>query len=513
MLSFFCFVAFVFLGRVWYLQVSQGKVFAEQSEENRLGHTEIFSNRGIIYDRKGIELASNRINSEEPDFAVRTYSELPGLSHVVGYLKYPNKDNSGFYYQTEYVGKDGAERTFNELLSGENGVRIIEIDARGGIRSESTVEPPKDGENVTLAIDAEMQSELFKAIQDVAREYAFTGGAGVIMDVHTGEIITMTSFPEYSSHVMTDGKDGEKITEYLTDKTNPFLNRVVSGLYTPGSIVKPYMALAALSEKVIDPNKAIYSSGKIEVQNPYNPEQKTVFKDWRAQGWVDMREALAVSSNVYFYQIGGGFEDQKGLGITNIEKYVRMMGLGEITGVNVAGETQGVIPNPEWKKKVFNGDAWRLGDTHHTSIGQYGYQLTPIQAVRSVAAVANSGTLLTPTILLQEDGALPAGSRKVNIKPEYFQVVREGMHDAVSTVTAGALDVPYVEVAAKTGTAELGTAKLLVNSWVTGFFPFEEPKYAFAIIMERGSKFNQLGATYVMRQLLDWMNENRSEYF
>ncbi|MFO0718977.1 MAG: penicillin-binding transpeptidase domain-containing protein [Candidatus Paceibacterota bacterium] len=507
----FILTGFIYISQIWVLQVKKGEAFAEQSENNRLRHTSLFSNRGIIYDRNGVELASNTINKEEPDFAQRVYAPIKGIAHVVGYLKYPTKDNAGFYYKTEYDGKDGAEKIFNAELSGENGTRIVETNALGEIKSESVVEPPKDGENIVLSIDSGIQSQMYKAIENASEKYGFRGGAGVMMDIYTGEIIALTSFPEYDSNIMTDGSNREVISGYQ-NANNPFLNRVVSGVYTPGSIVKPYMALAALSENIIDPNKQILSTGSISIQNPYNPEQKTTFRDWRAQGWVDMREALAVSSDVYFYAIGGGYEDQKGLGITNIEKYVRMMGFGEKTNINMLGEVEGTIPSPKWKAEVFGGDDWRLGDTYHTSIGQYGFQLTPIQAVRGVASIANNGTLLQPTILKRKPNEPIKNSRVVPIKDEYYKIVKEGMRQAVFTVTAGALNLPYISVAAKTGTAELGTAKLFVNSCVTGFFPYENPKYAFAIIMEKGARTNQLGATYVMRDVLDWMKIYTPEY-
>ncbi len=508
----FSLVAIIYISQIWVLQVKKGEAFAEQSEDNRLRHTSIFSNRGIIYDRNGVELAYNAINPEDSDFALRVYAPIKGIAHIVGYVKYPTKDSYGFYYKTEYDGKDGAEKIFNSELSGKNGTRIVETNALGQIKSESVVEPPKDGENVTLSIDSGIQSEFYRAIENSSEQYGFRGGAGVMMDIYTGEIIALTSFPEYDSNVMTDGKDREKINAYRNNPNNPFLDRAVSGKYTPGSIVKPYMALAALSEKIIDPNKKILSTGSIAIQNPYDPTQKTVFKDWKAHGWVDMREALALSSNVYFYTIGGGFEDQRGLGITNIEKYVRMMGLGEKTNINMLNEVEGTIPSPKWKESVFDGDAWRLGDTYHTSIGQYGFQLTPIQAVRSVASIANNGTLLEPTILMRKPNEPIKNSRVVPIKDEYYKIVKEGMRQAVFTVTTGALNLPYVSVAAKTGTAELGSAKLYVNSWVTGFFPYENPRYAFAIIMEKGARTNQLGATYVMKEVLDWMKIYRPEY-
>ncbi len=189
-----------------------------------------------------------------------------------------------------------------------------------------------------------------------------------------------------------------------------------------------------------------------------------------------------------------------------------MMGLVEKTNINLFGEADGTIPSPEWKEKFFAGDAWRIGDTYHTSIGQYGFQLTPIQAVRSVGAIANNGTLLQPTILKKKDNEPILNSRTVPIKDEYFKIVKEGMRQAVFTVTASALDVPYVKVAAKTGTAELGVSKQLVNSWVSGFFPYDNPRYSFAIILEKGARTNQLGATHVMRQLLDWMEIYKQDY-
>jgi penicillin-binding protein 2 len=508
---FFLFVV-VYVSQIWVLQVKRGEAFAERSENNRLRHTSIFSNRGIIYDRNGIELASNVINPNEPDFAERVYAPIKGIAHVVGYLKYPTKDSAGFYYKTEYDGKDGAEKIFNSELSGENGTRIVETNALGQIKSESVVVPSKDGKHINLSIDSGIQNEMYKAIENASEKYGFKGGAGLIMDIYTGELIAITSFPEYNSNIMTNGRDKDTISGYQKNTNNPFLNRAVSGLYTPGSIVKPYVALAALSEKIISPNKKILSTGSISIQNPYNPEQKTVFMDWRPQGWVDMREAIAVSSNVYFYAVGGGFEDQKGLGITNIEKYLKMMGLDEKTNINLLGEVSGTIPNPKWKQKVFNGDAWRLGDTYHTSIGQYGFQMTPIEAVRSVAAIANNGTLLQPTILMKKPNEPIINSKTVPIKDEYFKIVKEGMRQAVFTVTTGALNLPYVSVAAKTGTAEIGAAKLFVNSWVTGFFPYENPRYAFALIMEKGARTNQLGATYVMRDVFEWMNIYRPEY-
>jgi penicillin-binding protein 2 len=208
------------------------------------------------------------------------------------------------------------------------------------------------------------------------------------------------------------------------------------------------------------------------------------------------------------------FEGQKGLGILNIEKYSTMFGIGQKTGVDVPDEVSGVIPSPEWKIKNFNGDPWRVGNTYHTAIGQYGYQVTLMQMVRATSAIANKGTLLTPHFILSDLDMQKKNISIDYINNEYYQIIHEGMEQAVKDGgTAIALNVPYVKVAAKTGTAQLGVTKDRVNSWVIGFFPYDHPKYAFTLMMESGPKSNGIGASAVMREVLDYMNQNTPEYF
>ncbi len=506
----FCLTIFIgFFARAYDLQVTNGQTYLDKSENNRLKNTLVFSNRGIIYDRNNNKLAWNVISEDNPDFSLRKYLDLPGLSHVVGYIKYPSKDSSGFYYNEDYIGKDGVEKYYDNSISGKNGLRIVEVDARGQLQSESVVRQAQDGTDIKLSIDSELQSYMYKVILDLARKTGFTGGAGVIMDVETGEILSMTSYPEYDSQILTDGKNVSAINIFLNNKNNPFLDRVINGLYTPGSILKPYISIAALSEKIIDPKKKILSTGSISIPNIYDPLHPSVFKDWKVHGWVDMREAIAVSSDVYFYEIGGGYEGQKGLGITLIDKYMSMFGFGQNIKEGFFSGVSGVIPDPQWKAKNFDGERWNIGNTYHTSIGQYGFQVTPIQAVRAVASVANNGKLLEPSILLDgnKDNFV-----QLNLDQSYFKVAREGMKLAVEQGTASGLNTGYFTLGAKTGTAELGSKKQFVNSWVTGFFPYSNPRYAFAVIMEKGPVENTIGGVYVMRQVLDWMFLNRPEY-
>ena len=507
---FFLLVIIIFSIKLFSLQIINGESYLARSENNRLRHSVIFTERGVIYDRNGIEMAWNTVNEKDEDFAKREYIDKPGSSLLLGYIGYPLKDKQGNYYETKITGKDGIEKVFDEKLKGQNGLKIVETDALMNIKSELVIHSPKKGENITLTVDSDLQSFLYQSMNDLAEKVGFSGGAGVIMDVENGEILALSSYPEYDSNIMTNSDDNNKIAEYIFDKKNPFLNRVTGGLYTPGSIVKPFMALGALNEKIISPYKQILSTGSISLPHPYFPDKKSVFTDWKAHGWVDMRRALAVSSNIYFYEIGGGFEDQKGLGIENINKYMKIFGFGSSTGIQTVGELVGTIPNPEWKAKVFNGEDWRVGDTYFTSIGQYGFQVTPIQAVRAVASIANGGKILQPTLI--KDGNIKVIS-EIEISKDKFDIVKGGMRDAVLEGTAQGLNVDFVNVAAKTGTAELGVSKKMVNSWVVGFFPYERPKYAFAVIMERGPRKNMIGGLYIMRQVLEWMNLYKNEYF
>ncbi len=514
---FFLITAVSFSTRLGYLQIKKGEAYLQRSQNNTLEKQIIFADRGIIYDRNKQELAWNKKEGDLPEdrgqgnTSTRAYLS-PGFSHTLGYVSYPSTDNAGVYWQTEFIGKDGLEKEYNEKIRGKNGLKIVETDARGQVHSENMVNVPLRGDDLVTTIDSGIQKELFNLINTISRDNSFAGGAGVLMDIRSGEMISAVSFPEYSSEILSLGKDRETIDGYLVDKRKVFMDRTISGLYTPGSIVKPFFAIGALAEGVIDPVKKILSTGSISIPNPFFPDQESVFKDWKAHGWVDMRTALAVSSDVYFYEIGGGFKDQKGLGISNLEKYAKMFGIGEATGIDLPDEKGGVIPSPEWKIKNFKGDPWRIGDTYHTAIGQYGFQVTPVEMVRAIGAIANYGTLVTPHFILG-DRDMEEQTSKIDLPREFFDVVHEGMRQGVTGGTSVVLNVPYVKVASKTGTAQLGVNRDKVNSWAVGFFPYDDPKYAYTVMMEAGPATGTVGAVTIIRGLLDWMSIYTPEYF
>lgn len=505
-------ISIIFLFKFGSLQIADGSFYREKSENNKLRQILLVAARGAILSRDGVKLVWNQKNDNSADFPLRQYINSSGFANLLGFIKYPAKDKYGYYYTEEFLPKDGAEIYLNEILSGKNGIKLIETSVNGDIISSSVIEEPKDGEDAVLSVDSRIQKKLYKIISDLAHSNNFQGGAGIIMDVNSGEILSMVTYPEYDSGIMTEGKDIEKIENFYKNENNPFLNRVISGLYTPGSIVKPFLAFAALEENIITPEKEIISTGELRIPNPYNPDKPSIFKDWKAHGAVDMRRAIAVSSDIYFYEIGGGFGNQKGLGINLIKDYLENFGFTNKTGFDSEKEETGIIPDPEWKAKIFEGEVWRLGDTYNTSIGQYGMQITPIQAVRAVAALANGGKLLTPSILFTGTSTVASGV-KMKGQVSSFQVAREGMLQAVQEGgTASGLNTSTVDIAGKTGTAQLGSRKQYVNSWVIGFWPYENPKYAFTVVMERGPASNLVGATYVMRQLFDWMSIYAQEY-
>lgn len=507
----FASIAVTFLAQLYNLQVIHGAEFADKSERNRTELALIVAERGIVYDRYGELVAWNEIDTTgQYDFPVRAYTDRRGFGQLVGYVSYPQKDKSGNYFRTEYLGRNGIEEAYESELHGQNGEQIIEVNVFGEVIARNAVEASVPGKEITLSLDAELSEAMHDLIATTTEKNGFRSGAGAIIDVHTGEIIALTSFPSYDPEVLADGDDVELIASYNNDNRYPFLNKVIGGVYVPGSIVKPIVAYAALAENIISPEKVIVSKGSIVIPNPYSPSNPAIFRDWRQSlGAMTMRDAIAYSSNVYMMTIGGGYEDQKGLGITKLRQYFLKFGLGSTTQDKIAGEQKGLVPSPAWKEEIFNDD-WRLGDTYLTSIGQFGFLTTPMQMLRAYGAIANGGSLVTPHVIKGEQGE----KIDINLIPEDLKVIQEGMRRTVIQVggTARALERKDVEIAAKSGTAELGESKSMVNSWIAGFFPYEEPKYAFILFMEYGPRTNTVGASSVMGKVFDWIAEHRPEY-
>ncbi len=507
---FFILLTLGYAYRAWDLQISRGSDFVLLSEKNRLRHNILFAERGVIYDRHGTELAWN---VPGVDFAKRIYLNKVGLSHVLGFVGYPQKDSAGNWWRKEYAGKSGVERSFNDLLAGQNGLQIEEVSATLDVQSANTLRKSVPGKNLTLAIDSDLHEALYSSLKRSASSAGYTGGAAVVVDVNSGEVVSLVSYPEFDSLIMSDGTDKKKIRNYSTGTEKVFLNRTISATYAPGSIVKPYVAASALAEGVISQWKQIYSSGALIIPNPYHPSKPSRFLDWKAHGLVDMRHAIAVSSNIYFYAVGGGLDAslglgaQEGLGINKLAAYAKRFGFGVKSGIELMGEKDGNVPTKRWKMETF-GENWLLGNTYHSSIGQYGWLVTPLQAALYVGAIANGGELLTPNILK----STPKQGKSIGIKDKHLQVVREGMRLAVTQGTLKSLNYDDMSIAAKTGTAQVGRNNEFKNSWVIGFWPSQEPRFAFAIVLERAPAYATYGAVNTSIDFFNWLRTAKPEY-
>ncbi len=515
----FMIVMFVFIAKLFTLQVINSNTYKQLSENNRLIKPVLFAQRGVITDRFGEELAWNIPQQSEKYmktnmaiYSLRKYTDKSGFSHLLGFVKYPETDSKGNWWRTEFVGSGGVEQSFNDYLSGENGYRLIEVDALRNIISSGAIKEPQNGDNLKLSIDAELNEHLHNAIKEGVEIAGFSGGGGIIMDIHTGEIISITSYPEFNLNEMISDSNHQAIVEYNTDSRKPFLNRTVQGVYTPGSIVKPFIGAIALEEGIITESSKILSNGVLKVPNPYYPGKFTLFRDWRAGlGLLNIKEAIQMSSNIFFYVIGGGFENMQGLGIKKIEKWAHKFGFGQKTGVELPGEQKGLVPNPEWKKQVFGENAkWNLGNTYHSAIGQYGWLVTPVQIVRYIASIANGGKLIEPTVKKRDINKDNIKFKTIDINEKNLNIIKEGMRMAATSGTARALNIDGIQIAAKTGTAQIGKNNEYMNSWVVGFWPYEQPRFAFAVVLEKAKAGTLRGAAPTMRGFFEWLAKNHA---
>lgn len=487
-------VALIILLQAWKLEVVHGNAYAIESAQNHIRKSVLFAPRGIIVGVNGTVLVDNRENAQGD---VRREYLIPAMGSIMGYVSYPKKDSSGRYYDTSEKGIAGLEALYNTQLTGSNGTVLTEVNAVGKVYSQGTIIPAVKGKTLKLSIDASFESVLTKALSDVAKRNDFQGGAAVLMDVHTGAVRAIASYPTYNANILSSGRPVKIIAGYNTDSRHPYLDQAVQGLYAPGSIVKPFIAAGALTDGIITPNTTVDDKGFLIIKDPYNPKKIFLYKGWKALGVLAVRKAIAWSSDIFFYTVGGGFGSQKGLGIKRLDYWYRQFGIGSKTGIDLPNEKNGLIPTPAWKERVLHSQ-WYLGDTYFTAIGQYAMQVTPIQMARAIAAVANGGKLLTPTLLAN----VATKFITIPVSQANFKVVREGMRESVTSALAQQIKFPYLAVAAKTGTAQVGIHNQYDNSWVEGFYPYTNPQYAFAVVLGRGPSGKGETATVVMMEFL-----------
>lgn len=495
---------------------------------------------------------------------VRDYPTGEITASIIGYLgPIPAAQEQelralGFVPNRDKVGYGGVELYFDELLRGTPGQRVVETDVAGQVLRD--IEPPVEpiaGENIVLTIDARLQAAATSILTEELdlwtayfNELRMTSGVVIAMNPKTGEILAMVSWPSFENNRFARIIPAYYYEQLTADATHPLVNNAAGAELPAGSVFKIVTAVGALNEGVVTPDEVIQTPGLITVsQRFYEGEegQNREFVDWNRAGFgsLNFYGGLANSSNVYFYKLGGGYEEEvpEGLGICRLGTYARAMGYGSQLGVELPYEVEGLVPDPTWKR-INQGENWSTGDTYISSVGQ-GYVLaSPLQVLVSAATVANDGAQMRPTLLRQivdgegnvlqdfqpelrwdltQDAIIdkyenPSGigscrttGEKVTVQPWVFEAVQQGMRGAVQYGTLAQIFANYpIAVAGKTGTAEYcDEVALLKNrcqygqwpshAWSVAYAPYDDPEIAVVAFVYNGNEGASVAAPILRR--------------
>jgi len=458
----------------------------------------------------------------ESDFT-RRYLQGAVFSSILGYtgrvsqadLKADASLSSG-----DFIGKTGIEAFYDEALRGKPGIAVQYKDARGKVLREEQRSAPQVGDSIRLTVDGGLQSYFYSRLASGLRSLGRTVGVGIAMDPRTGEVLSLVNLPGFDGNLFSQSTTGTSaaINKLFSSADKPLFNRAVSGYYSPGSTIKPFMGVAALKDGVIGPDRNIFSPGYLFVPNQYNSSTPSKYLDWRYQGSVNLTSALAQSSDVYFYIVGGGsppvsaplLNDASdygvsGLGITRLYGWWQTFGFGKPTGIDMPDESRGFLPTPDWKRNRF-GTPWLLGDTYNVSIGQGDLLLSPLQLLDYISAIANGGKILRP--FMNASGTPQTTIDLTYLLPE-IQEVQKGMRAAVTSPqgtasTLGGLPFP---VCAKTGSAQVQN-NAQENAIFVGYTPCNDPQIAILILIEN-SREGSLNAVPIAKDVLNWYYLNR----
>ncbi len=444
---------------------------------------------------------------EVQDDFTRVYPMGPAFSQVLGY--------TGMAEYGDVHGRAGLEQYYDSELSGVDGDRLFYRSATGDLLGEKLLSAPQNGEDMYTTIDAGLQQYFYDRIVQDLHELGRNVGVGIALDPNTGQVLAMVNVPSYDNNIFTDASQKAARGAVLSAPFEPLFNRAIAGMYSPGSTIKPVDAIAGLKEGVITPQTQVFSKGYIELPNPYDPAHPSRFLDYKPNGWVNVRSALAKSSNIFFYATGGGFGDVRGLGIDTLKKYWQFFGYGSQTGIDLAGENVGFLPDPQEKEAVKH-DIWRIGDTYNVAIGQGDLLVTPIQLIKQIASIASGGKEYRPFLMHELVG--PTGTSTVttpDLTLDYSDLsseiteVQEGMKDVVRMPYGTAYelaDLPFA-VAAKTGTSQTDNNQK-VNALFVGYAPADHPQIAILVLVEN-AKEGSLNVVPVGKDVLNWYYQNR----
>lgn len=578
----------ILLLRFFYLQGLRHEHYQTMAESNRISVVPIVPNRGLILDRNGIVMAHNysgytlevtpsktggleqaleelgsvveisprdlrnfrkllaesrnfeslvirkRLSDEEvARFATQKY-RFPGIeikarlfrdypfgeqtSHLIGYIGRINQtdireleenDQIANYRGSDYIGKTGLENSYESVLHGVAGFEQVEVDSGGRAVRLLSRTPPRSGNTLMLTIDAKLQ-------QIAKQSFGAYRGALVAIDPNNGEVLAFVSKPGYDPSLFIDGIDQQSWDELNNSPDTPLNNRALRGQYPPGSTIKPFMALAGLHYKVRSPEQTIGDPGYFML-----PGSSHQYRDWKkgGHGSVDLFRSVVVSCDTYYYGLANE------LGIDRIHSYLSRFGFGKKTGIDLDGETSGLLPSQEWKQRRYK-QKWYAGDTISVGIGQ-GYNLaSPLQLAHATAMLANDGVAYPPHFVREIRAPLPEGnhqfqpppSETLAIDPASLALVKQAMGAVTQpggTAAMAAAGAPY-PIAGKTGTAQVIGIKQGAtykedqikerhrdHAWFIGFAPLEKPMIAVAALVENGGHGGSTAAP-IVRKVMDY---------
>lgn len=475
-------------------------------------------------------------NSEFPGIsieqkAVRTYNAGTLASHVIGYTGKINQneynEKKDEYDSDDIIGKTGIEYLFEKYLKGKDGEKQVDMSVDGTTTGEYIAKEATSGSDVVLTIDSNLQQVAESALENCINKirsggfsetYDAQGGAAVVMNVNTGEVLATASYPNYNPEWFVGGISTEKWNELRDNPAHPLLNKNIQSAYAPGSIFKMVTAIAGLETGAITTKEKINDTG---VYKKYNAEWKCWYYTsyHRGHGYQNVTQALQHSCNYFFYEVGDRIQ------IDTLAKYALHFGLGKKTGIELPSESAGVVASPETKAKLKNGEIWYPGETLSASIGQSYNNFTPMQIAKYISTIANGGNIKRSTIIktilnskgeeipreeieqyINEKLGIDTSDDGININPENINIAKEGMRMATSEAGGTAYNIFKnfnVEVAGKTGSAEAGkdsNGRDKVNAWFVCFAPFENPEVAVVVMIENGGHGNY--AAEVARDVL-----------
>ena len=583
---FISLLTLILVARYFDLQITKHEDFVTNSEKNRVHVRPLAPARGIIYDRNGEILAHNipitnlsivrehtddldalinklksliEISDNEIDVFLdrlkrrkpyeptplkydltekmqailavnefdldgievsaklkREYPEKELFAHVLGYVGRINESeleniDTPSYRGTDSIGKTGLEKFYESELLGQVGSQNVETNARGRVMKTLGENQPIAGNNLMLTLDREIQLTAFN-------EFQGRKGALVALDVKSGEILALMSSPSYDPNLFTSGISQEKYSALLKSDDKPLFNRAVAGQYPPGSTIKPLFGLIALHTQHVFPNTVIKDPGYFLMEGIDRPWREP--KKGGHGSSVNLNQAITESCDVFFYEIGAK------VGIDALSSFSQKFGLGKKTGLDLPGETTGIMPSRQWKIEK-RGSAWFDGDTINTSIGQGFMLVTPIQLALMTGIIANKGRSMSPQ-LIKAVNSIPAKNQFLNtpfeIQDEHWEYIHNAMANVVhsSTGTAKLInkDLNY-KIAGKTGTAQVisiseeedyDKSKIDPSQWdhalFVAFAPLDDPEIAVALIVENG-EFGSVTAAPIAKSVLDAYMKNR----